>query len=536
MSDEQKQRDVPTSAGEESPSDATVSERGAVVAALAPSSARVGHDTLEQGGNAIDAAVAAALCAAVVEPDSCGMAGYGAHLTIALANGQVTCIDANSAAPQAARPDMFGVNAGGQVRGEANYYGWLAAGIPGTLAGLQLALDQYGTKKFGDVVVQAIRFARDGFRVDERMAGRIAQFADHLKRDPTSKQIYFNGDRPLEVGDLCRNSELASLLEQLAERGSVESFYRGDIGRQIAAEYQKYGGIATAEDFAAYEAKEVEPVVVEWGNNSIQTAPLTAGGISTLQALSILRALDWKQLGDDHQKNHAVLEALRLAWRDRLRYFGDPEHVDVPTGRLLSDGYAEQLAREVRQAVTERRPVEFQLDSYEQIGTVHISAGDASGNLVALTLTHGRGFGACVTVKGTGLTLGHGVSRFDPRPGFANSVGPGKRPLNNMAPTVVLRDGRPVLAVGGRGGRRILNALCSTLLPFIASDQSMGQSIDAPRLHTEGGLTLMLDDLWRQEDVAYFNKLGYEVTRAQIAHLSAVSFDHDRSRVRAALR
>ena len=172
------------------PPDAVVSERGAVVAAGARTSALCGHDILEQGGNAIDAAVAAALCAAVVEPGACGIAGYGAHLTIARANGQVTCIDANSSAPQAAPPDMFPADAAGQVRGKTNYYGWLAAGIPGTLAGLQLALDRYGTQNFGDVVAPAIRYARDGFRVNEFVAETIASVAVHLERDPPSKRLY----------------------------------------------------------------------------------------------------------------------------------------------------------------------------------------------------------------------------------------------------------------------------------------------------------------------------------------------------------
>ena len=181
-------------------------------------------------------------------------------------------------------------------------------------------------------------------------------------------------------------------------------------------------------------------------------------------------------------------------------------------------------------------PIQLELDSYDQTGTIHISAGDAQGNLAALTLTHGGGFGARVTVAGLGLTLGHGVSRFDPRPGHANSIAPGKRPLNNMVPTVVLRAGRPVLAIGGRGGRRIPNALCSALLPFIVDNQSISDSMDARRMHTEGGMRLTLDDVCSDDDVGYFKRLGYEVTRGHVAYLSGVSFDPDRSQLHAALR
>jgi len=514
--------------------DATVSEHGAVVAARAATSARAGHTVLEKGGNAVDAAVAAALCAAVVEPASCGIAGYGAHLTIALADGTVTCIDANSAAPQAARPNMFEADASAQVRQRANYHGWMAAGVPGTLAGLQLALDRYGTKDFGDVAAPAIRFAKDGVTVNERVADSFVLAPPQLYQDPASKRIYSKSDQPLKVGDTFRNPELAALLERLAERGTVDSFYRGDFGQQIAAEFQKHGGLVTAEDLAGYEAQEVKPVGIAWGDYSIHTAPLTAGGISTLQALLILKAVEWEQLPEANQKHHAALESLRLAWRDRFRYFGDPKHVEVPTARLLSDDYVEQLGRQVKQAVSDRSAIQLELASYEQDGTVHISAGDAHGNLVALTLTHGAGFGACVTVDGLGLTLGHGISRFDPRAGYANSIGPGKRPLNNMTPTIVLRQGRPVLAVGGRGGRRIPNALLAAVLQFVSGDPSARLSIDAPRIHTEGSRKIMLDHSWSSQEAAYFNELGFEVTRGQVAYLSAVAFDPLKARVEAA--
>lgn len=502
--------------------DAAVSEHGAVAVTLAPMAARVGHDLLAAGGNAIDAAVAAALTAAVVEPASCGIAGYGAHITIALADGRVTCIDANTTAPKAAAADMFQVDARGRVRDESNYYGWLSAGVPGTLAGLQLALERHGNKSLGEVLAPAIRFARDGFEVPETVAVHTAIASKELEADPVSKRIYFPHENRLTIGDTCRNVELADLLETLAERGSVETFYRGDIAQHIASEFQRNGGLVTAEDFALYEAREVQPVAISWGDDSIHTVPLTGGGSSTMQALLTLRALRWERFESPGKRYHAALEALRLAWRDRFLYFGDPEHVEVPTERLLSDDYAEQLAREVDESVKAGVPIDFDLDTFEQAGTVNVSAGDAQGNVVALTLTHGGAYGARVTVEGTGLTLGHGISRFDPRPGYANSIGPGKRPVNNMMPTVVLRRGRPVLAIGGRGGRLIPNALFSALLPFVVEGESMERSLGAPRLHTEGALSVRLDDEWSDEDAVLFKGIGYEVERGRVAYLSAV--------------
>ena len=225
------------------------------------------------------------------------------------------------------------------------------------------------------------------------------------------------------------------------------------------------------------------------------------------------------------RKNHAALEALRLTWADRFKYFGDMDHVDVPLERLFSDAYVRELAVQVDAAVKSGKAIKQDFDSYEQRGTIHISTADREGNLVALTLTHGGGFGARVTVEGLGLTLGHGVSRFDPRPGRANSIGPRKRPLNNMTPTAVLRDGRPVLALGARGGRRIPNAVYSALLKFVGEDGSMAESVAAPRMHTIGNMELALDDAWKESYTKVFKDLGFEISRSSVALLSATSFD-----------
>lgn len=504
---------------------ATISDRGAVASALAPTAEQAGHDALNHGGNAVDAAVAAALCVAVTEPASCGIGGYGTHMVFALANGEVISIEANSLAPRSAHPDMFGTDATGQVPGKINSFGWLAAGVPGTLAGLELALDRYGTKRLAEVLAPAIHLARKGFKVNERFADFLRNAPEHLKTDPASQQIYFRNKHPLQVGSRYHNPELARMLDTLAQRGSVDSFYRGDIARHIVSEFQSQGGIVTEEDFAAYQAREVKPIGMDWDGYSIYTAPLTAGGVSTLQALTILKTLNPKQLPNRLEQYHATLEALRLAWRDRFLYLGDPDHLDVPVASLLTEEYAGQLADQVLRAVKDHTPLVIETDSYEQSGTVHVSVADSEGNLVALTLTHGEAFGACVTVDGLGLTLGHGLSRFDPRPGHANSIGAHKRPLNNMTPTVVLRDGRPVLALGGRGGRRIPNALLSNLLGFVAEDRPMVESIDLPRMHTEGDMRLSLDDSWGSGEAAYFGQMDYEVTREHVSYISAVSFD-----------
>ena len=416
--------------------------------------AKSGMEVLAAGGNAVDAAVAAGLAAGVSSVQMCGIGGYGGHLVIALPGGKkVTAIDFNTAAPAAARPEMFPLDEHGSVEGEINTFGWLAAGVPGTLAGLQLALDRYGTRPLRTVMQPALRLARDGFEVSPSFAAATREYRAHLVKDDASARLLLRDGKPLERGMTFRNPELADLLETLAKRNSVDSFYRGDIGKQIAREFQKNGGLVTADDLAAYQAREVETLALDWRGHSIHTAPLTAGGLTVLQALSALKAMGWaKQAADDPATTHAMLETLRIAWNDRLTLLGDPSKVDVPIARLLSEDYARQTAEKVEKAVMDEKLIAGTTDGRSAHGTVHLSAVDGQGMMVALTLTHGGSFGACVTVDGLGLILGHGMSRFDPRTGKSNSPGPGKRPLHNMCPCVVLRDGQPLVL--SRRGRR----------------------------------------------------------------------------------
>ena len=410
------------------------------------SAAEVGNKVLREGGNAIDAAVAAALTAGVAVPNGCGIGGYGGHMVIALAGGKkITAIDFNTAAPAAAKPNMFPIGERGAVRGQINEHGWLSAGVPGTLAGLQLALDRYGTRSFRELVAPAVRLAEEGFPVSEGLARGIRAMANQLRKDPGSARLLLREGEPLKAGDRFRNPDLARLLETLARKNSVEAFYRGEIARQIAAGFQMHGGLVTAKDMAGYQAREVEPLELKWGNFTIRTAPLTAGGLTVLEALSILQSLSWDKRPSTSARTHALIEALRAAWHDRLQLLGDPDQAAMPVERLLSEEYALNTAAKIEAAIKDHKPLPLKTESQQQTGTVHLNSADRAGNMVALTLTHGNTFGACVTVEGLGLILGHGMSRFNPRSGHPNSPGPGKRPLHNMCPTIVLRGGKAIL-------------------------------------------------------------------------------------------
>jgi gamma-glutamyltranspeptidase/glutathione hydrolase len=499
--------------------------------------AAAGNAMLAAGGNAIDAAVTAALVAGVVALPSTGIGGYGGHLTVAKPDGSVSAIDFNSTAPAAAKAEMFAADEGGAVKGRANTHGWLAAGVPGVLAGLQLALDKFGTKKFPDIVKPAIDYARNGFTLKRPVAAAIKSAKDQFAKDSASARLYLRGGEPPAEGETFRNPDLAAMLEKLAEKGRVDAFYTGDIAETIAAAFKKNGGLVTAADLAAYRPVEVRPLVTEWRGHTLHTPPPTAGGLTVLQALSTLKALRWEKWDTDAPSTaQARIEALRLAWADRLALVGDPGQVDVPFSKLIASEHANACADRVNRAIKDRRPIEARSDGRPAGGTIHLNAVDAMGMMVALTFTHGEGFGARVTVDGLGLTLGHGMSRFDPRPGRANSIAPGKRPLHNMCPTIVCKGGKPVLALGATGGRRIPNTVFDVLAYRIGQDRAITQAVKAPRMHTEGDLDLMLEAAWPAAVVDQLKRVGYAVKPGAGATLSAIERDPATGKLESAMR
>ena len=451
-----------------------------------------GERILAEGGNAVDAAVAAAFAAGVIIPGKTGIGGYGGAMTIALANGRVTCIDFNCAAPSDAKPDMYPLDGKGNVIGKKNFHGWLAAGVPGTCAGLQLALDRYGSKSLRELLQSAIS----------------------LTKTTTKK------DRFVDFG------VLGKTLSTLADRNSVNSLYRGDIASEIAAAFQKNGGLVTAKDLADYKAIETTPYELSWGDYKIYTAPLGACGLLVLEALSILKALKWERVKQSRQEaTHARLEALRLAWKDRGDYFGDPNFTDVPIKKLLSEDYAREQAALVQSAVKAKKALSLKLERIEQIGTLHISAVDQQNNYASITLTQGSSYGAQVYVDSIGMVLGQGMARFDPRPGHPNSVAPHKRPVHNMAPCVLMRHDKPIVAVGAAGGTKIPNSLYDFFSYYIGRGKSMEDSLDQPRMNCIGIPSVTVEKTFPKDEADYLQKVGFKVSQGLGAFVSGVTFD-----------
>lgn len=487
----------------------------------------IGAIILADGGNAVDALIATALAGAITQPHQTGIGGYATHGMFAMDGGRrIAALDANTMAPAAFTKDIFKPDAQGRVPDARNYHGWLSTGVPGVIAGLKLALDEFGTMSFGDVLAPAIRLAREGFQLPASLAGTMARMKASFEKDAGTARLYLPGGAAPAAGSLFKNPQLADVLDTLAKANSIEPFYRGDIAQCIAEGFSKNGGLVTKEDLAAYRARWVEPLRLSWGAHTIHTPPLGCGGITVLQMLAILKALKWDTITDGRERLVLRVEAMRLAWRDRLTLLGDPDFGDVPQAKLLSEDYAAECAEKIRAAVKSGQILEPGFKTSTQGGTLNFSASDKHGNIATLTLTHGDGFGAHVTVDGLGLTLGHGMSRFDPRPDHPNAPGPRKRPLHNMVPMLITKGSQPVVAIGGRGGRRIPNAMLEFLTQHVMRGRPFGESLASPRLHTEGGKLVEHQKAWPKPSIDALNKAGYAVKTGGSATLSGVALEN----------
>jgi len=423
------------------------------------------------------------------------------------------------------REDVFKPGENGEVPGLINQWGWLAAGVPGVIGGIHLMVERFGSRPFSEALRPAIGLARDGIRISTGVAGGIQASKAHFEKDAASRKLYFRDGKLLTAGETFKNPELAELLETLAKADSTEQFYRGDIAQRIAEGFQKNGGLLTTKDLAAYRPRLIKSLALTLGDHTIHTSPLTAGGLTVLQILKTLQAMGWEKMPAGLARIHTQIEAMRLAWRDRLTLLGDPDSANVPQARLLSEDYARECAEKIRVTVKSGKLLAHTVRPQDHGGTLSFSALDRQGNFAALTLTHGGGFGARVTVDALGLTLGHGMSRFDPRPGHPNAPGPGKRPLNNMVPTIITRGGRPIIAVGGRGGRMIPNTIIQFLTQSVMLGKSFDASMNAPRIHTEGNATVELEKTWPEIDLMALKNIGYRVQTRGAATLSAVAIE-----------
>lgn len=525
------------------------SPRG-VVTSKHPLATEAGLEVLDAGGNAIDAAVASALVSSVVLPFANGIGGGGYIVAYLARQKRVVVIDYSMNAPLAAREDMCeledgrsgsplsgDVDLGGKaspfgwcgVKENANEKGWRSMAVPGTLRGLDQALTTYGTMKLSDVLAPAIHWAEAGFELDWFHALIFSQQLETILKDPTSRSLYSRAGLPLRPrtigpGDRVRNPALARTLRRIAEVG-VDDLYVGALARDVVADMEAGGGLLTLKDLARYSSSERKPLVAPYRGCELFTVPYASAGPTLFEALNVLSGYDLPALGhNDPQGLHLMAEAFRQAYQDRLAYLADPQFVDVPWDAMVSEEYAEQVRRQIDPArarsrvaagdlwaVEGREPAQRYAPSqpFKDSGTTHINVCDAEGNVVALTQTLLAWSG--VVLPRTGIAMNNGMGWFDPEPGRANSIAPGKKPLTNMCPTIVLRDSKPFLGVGAPGGRRIVNAVAQVLMNVLDHGKRPGPAVGAPRLDANGPI-VMVNGRVEADTVRRLKEMGHTPT------------------------
>lgn len=473
--------------------------RHAMVASQHELASKIGIDVLKKGGNAVDAAIAVGLALAVVYPEA-GNIGGGGFMLYRRHDGEVFAIDYREMAPKAASRDMYVNKDGELIKGEgSSTIGYRASGVPGTLAGFDLAFKKHGSGKlrWRDLVTPAQRIAQDGYVLTDRLAKLFINYKEHLAKYPDSNRIFLNNGNHYKEGDLFRQPELGQTLGRIAAHGASE-FYNGKTAQLIADDMKANGGLITLEDLKNYKAKERTPLRGQYrGHEIITMPPPSSGGIVLLQVLNMLEGYDVKAMGyNSAAKYHLLTESMRRSFADRAEFMADPDFAEVPVARLIDKDYAKQRRStiDLDKATSSKEVGHGQIASSEGMDTTHFTVIDAAGNIVTNTYTINDLYGSRVTAKGTGVLLNDEMDDFAARPGKQNMFGliqgernkvePMKRPLSSMTPTIVMRkDGTPWFALGARGGPRIITAVLQSIVNVIDHDMNIQQAIDAPRVH-----------------------------------------------------
>lgn len=467
--------------------------RRGMVASSDAIATKVGVDILRRGGNAIDAAVAVGLALAVTYPQA-GNLGGGGFMLLRMADGRTTAIDYRETAPAAADRDMY-VGEDGSVIPEASLVGYRAAGIPGTVAGLDLALRKYGTMKWAEVVEPALRLAAEGFSICETLAADLRD-CETLGRFPESRRIFLNAGKYFAPGDILRQPELAATLRRL-RKGGAREFYEGRTAELIAEDMKENGGLITQADLKGYRPIERPALRATYRGCVVVTfPPPSSGGVALIEMLNMLEPFDPGARSPGSAAGaHLLIEVMRRAFADRAEFMGDPSFVTMPIAGLISKRYAADLVAGIdpgragdSEMMGPGNPV-----AYEPSQTTHFSVVDAAGNAVSNTYTLNESFGCGVTVRGAGFLLNNEMDDFTSKPGEpntygliqgeANAIAPGKRPLSSMTPTMLIRDGHLVLIIGSPGGPRIVNTVLQVILNFVDHGMSIPDAIEAPRIH-----------------------------------------------------
>ena len=510
----------------------------AIVASIDELASKAGAEIMQRGGNAIDAAVATGFALAVVYPQA-GNLGGGGFMLIRMADGKTHFVDFREEAPAAATANMY-LDAQGNVIDGLSEYGYKAIGVPGSVAGLVYAEKKYGKLTLPQVMAPAIRLAREGFALTWQEARDLREDS-HLADYPESRRIFQRDGNFYKQYEIFRQPELARTLERIAK--NPDDFYRGAMAHELAAAIQQGGGLATAEDLARYQVKEREPLRGTYrGYEVISAPPPSSGGTVLIETLNILEGYDLAKAGSRSAESvHLTAEAFRRAFFDRAEFLGDPDFSKLPIAQLTDKKYAEAWRATIdpdhaTPSKDLQRPAIFttlaQTDAQQQRQqptppresphTTHYSVVDAEGNAVAVTTTINDWFGSRVTATGLGFLLNDEMDDFSAKAGepngdgliqgAANSIGPGKRPLSSMTPTIVLKDGKLFLVLGSPGSSRIITTVALAIMGVVDYGMNIQEAIDAPRFHNQWMPDVLSVEAWFAPDaVRALEKMGYKI-------------------------
>jgi gamma-glutamyltranspeptidase/glutathione hydrolase len=509
-------------------------------ASVHPLATEAAVQAYKKGGNAVDAAVATGLTLGVVDGHNSGIGG-GCFFVIRAADGSVTCIDGREMAPAKASRDMYVID--GKLDNEASKTGALAPGVPGALRAYELALKKHGKLTLADLLLPAAEIAEKGFPIDEVYERKIAAMVDPLKKFPASAAIFFKADgSPLKKGDLLVQKDLAETYRAIAKHGTAW-FYGGDYAQTVETWMKENGGIMTADDFTNYKAVEREPVRAKYrGYDIVAMPPPSSGGVHVAQILQIMEHFPIRDLSSA-QRVHVITEAMKLAFADRAHWLGDPDFAKVPRG-LVDAGYAKDLAAKidltkVTAVPSHNTPPRWEGDIFGK-HTTHLCTADVEGNWVALNQTINTAFGSKVIIPGTGVLLNDEMDDFAVQPGVpnafkligaeANAVAPGKRPLSSMSPTIVFKDGQPILCTGAAGGPTIITQALLLISNILDRGMEPNAALKQPRFHHQWAPDeLKIEKAFGDETLAELTKLGHKLESVTaFGACQAILWDADR--------
>lgn len=510
--------------------------QGGLVVSQERLASEVGARILRQGGNAIDAAVATGFALAVTYPQAGNLGGGGFMLVHLADEGRTVALDYREMAPRAAHKDMF-LDEGGAVDNRRARFSLQAAGVPGTVAGLVHAQGQYGVLSLQKVMQPAIELAERGFAVDWSLAHSLRRASERLGGDAASRSYFFREGRTVERGERLVQKDLAATLRRIRKSGGRD-FYEGRTARLVAEQMRAGGGLVDMEDMAAYQVVEREPVWGDYrGHRIASMPPPSSGGVHLVQMLNVLEGWDLAAMGHNSAEYlHHLAEVMKQAFADRSRHLGDADFVAVPVAHLTGEQYAD----EIRARIGERaRPAASiapaSIAAAESTQTTHYSVVDAMGNAVSNTYTLNFSYGSGISVAGAGFLLNNEMDDFSAKPGVpnaygllgsdANAIEGRKRPLSSMTPTIVFRDGKPAIIIGGPGGSRIISSVLQGIVNIIDFDMNVADAISRPRMHHQWQPDrLYLEQGVSVDSIRLLQGRGHEVqtSRWNLGNLNAI--------------